>query len=187
MSKPIKSNPGPTPGAVVSFWREAGVERWFRKDANFDRALGARFHAGHQLAAERQLDDWNRHPEGGLALQILLDQVPRNIFRGTAHGWATDPLARHFALAALAAGFDVRIEPALRPFCYMALMHAEDLDLQRRCVELFTPLGGPGLESAQEHLQIVQRFGRFPHRNAALGRETTAEERDFLRNGGFAR
>jgi uncharacterized protein (DUF924 family) len=187
VSKPRSAPPpaGPSATAVVSFWRDAGPDRWFRKDANFDRALGARFHAAHLLAAERRLDHWNAQPEGALALQILLDQVPRNVHRGTAHAWATDPLARYFALAALDAGFDAAIEPALRQFCYMALMHAEDIDLQRRCVRLFEALGGSGLPFARDHCAIIERFGRFPHRNPALGRVTTAEEQAFLDKGGF--
>jgi uncharacterized protein (DUF924 family) len=186
MSKRSTPNPGPDPAAVLLFWREAGPERWFRKDPNFDRAVGARFHAGHLLAAERRLDAWNDRPEGAFALQILLDQVPRNIFRGTAHAWATDPLAVHFALAAIDAGHDQSIEPGLRPFCYMALMHAEDLALQERCVALFEALGGPSLPFAIDHRDIIRRFGRFPHRNAALGRVTTREEAAFLASGGFA-
>jgi uncharacterized protein (DUF924 family) len=186
MSKRSTASPGPDPLAVLSFWREAGADRWFRKDPNFDRALGARFHAGHLLAAERRLDAWNDRHEGAFALQILLDQVPRNIFRGTAHAWATDPLARYFCLAALDAGHDAQIEPGLRPFCYMALMHAEDLALQERSVALFQALGGPSLPHAQDHRDIIRRFGRFPHRNAALGRVSTPEEAAFLRSGGFA-
>lgn len=186
MSKRSLTPPGPTPAAVVGFWREAGPQRWFTQDLNFDRALGARFHEAHLLAAQRKLDAWNTEPEGALALQIVLDQVPRNIFRGSAHAYATDPLARHFALAALDAGLDAKIEPALRPFCYMALMHAEDLALQERCVALFEALGGPSLPHAIEHRDIVRRFGRFPHRNPLFGRATTAEEQAFLKAGGFA-
>lgn len=186
MTKRPATPPGPSPSAVVTFWRDAGPDRWFRKDPNFDRALGARFHAGHLLAAERRLDDWNSSSDGALALQILLDQVPRNIFRGTAHAWATDPLARHFALQALDAGLDQTVDPALRQFCYMSLMHAEDVELQRRCVQLFEALGGPGLPYARDHCAIIERFGRFPHRNAALGRATTAAEQAFLDSGGFA-
>jgi uncharacterized protein (DUF924 family) len=185
-SKRSPSPPGPTPAAVVGFWREAGAQRWFSKDLNFDRALGARFHEAHLLAAQRALDAWNAEPEGALALQILLDQVPRNIFRGTAHAFATDPLARHFALAAIDAGLDQRIEPGLRRFCYMALMHAEDLALQERCVALFEALGGPSLPHAVEHREVIRRFGRFPHRNPLFGRETTREEQAFLDAGGFA-
>lgn len=186
MPKPPQAPAGPSPSAVLTFWREAGPQRWFAKNLNFDRALGARFHAAHLLAAERKLDDWNTSAEGAFALQILLDQVPRNIFRGTAHAFATDPLARLFCLEALEKGLDEQIEPQLRPFCYMALMHAEDLELQQRCVALFEKLGGPSLPFAIEHRDIIQRFGRFPHRNGVFGRSTTAEEQAFLDAGGFA-
>lgn len=186
MNKSKSAEAGPTPAAVVGFWREAGPQRWFAKDLNFDRALGARFHEAHLLAAQRRLDACNAEAEGALALQILLDQVPRNLYRGTAHAFATDPLARRFALAAIEAGLDQQIEVALRPFCYMALMHAEDLELQERCVALFEALGGPSLPHAIEHRDIIRRFGRFPHRNPLFGRETTREEQVFLDAGGFA-
>lgn len=171
---------------IVNFWRDAGPARWFSKDDDFDRAFTRHCEADHLRAAARRLDDWNQDPIGALALQILLDQLPRNAFRGTAHAWATDPLARHFALAAIAAGLDAHIEPQLRPFCYMALMHAEDLDLQEHCVQLFQALGGPSLSHAHEHRDIIARFGRFPHRNPALGRISTAAETAFLAQGGFA-
>jgi uncharacterized protein (DUF924 family) len=186
MPKNPQTPSGPSPAAVLTFWREAGPQRWFSKDLNFDRALGARFHAAHLLAAERKLDAWNADAEGAFALQILLDQVPRNIFRGTAHAFATDPLARMFCVEALDKGLDQQIEPQLRPFCYMALMHAENLELQQRCVALFEKLGGSSLPFAIEHRDIIQRFGRFPHRNPLFGRSTTAEEQAFLDAGGFA-
>jgi len=186
MSKRSAENPGPSPAAILAFWREAGPQRWFAKDLNFDRALGARFHAAHLLAGERKLDAWNATAEGAFALQILLDQVPRNIFRGTAHAFATDPLARMFCLAAIERGFDQQIEAELRPFCYMALMHAEDVPLQERSVSLFKALGGGSLDHAIEHRDIIQRFGRFPHRNLAFGRDSTPAELGFLKAGGFA-
>jgi uncharacterized protein (DUF924 family) len=186
MRKSNAAPTGPNPGAVVSFWREAGPQSWFRKDVNFDRALAARFHSAHLLAAERRLDAWNQTAEGALALQILLDQLPRNLYRGNAHAWATDPLARHFAVAAIDAGLDAQIEIGLRPFCYMALMHSEDLEMQRRSVSLFEAMGGPSLAYAHEHFEIIDRFGRFPHRNPALGRITTPAEMAFLEAGGFA-
>lgn len=176
----------PSPAGIIAFWRDAGPDRWFRKDPDFDRAFIRYAEASHLRAAARQLDDWNATPEGALALQLLLDQFPRNAWRDTAHAWATDPLAQHFVLQALDAGLDAAIEPALRQFCYMALMHAEDLPLQRHCVGLFEQLGGPGLPYARDHCAIIERFGRFPHRNRALGRQTTAEEQAFLDAGGFA-
>jgi len=186
MAKAAAPATGPEPGSVVMFWRDAGADRWFRPDTNFDRAFAARFHAGHVLAAQRRLDHWNVAAEGALALQILLDQLPRNVYRGHAHAWATDPLARYFALAAIDAGLDAQVEPGLRPFCYMALMHSEDRQLQRCCVALFEPLGEQGLAAAREHCAIIERFGRFPHRNSALGRVSTAAELEFLNSGGFA-
>jgi uncharacterized protein (DUF924 family) len=172
--------------SIVDFWREAGAKRWFAKDADFDRAFTQTCYAAHLRAAGRELDAWNLHPIGALALQILLDQLPRNAFRGNAHAYATDSLARHFALAALDDGLDVQIDAELRPFCYMSLMHAEDLALQQRSVALFEALGGTSLDFAHEHLQIILRFGRFPHRNKALGRASTSAELQFLDAGGFA-
>lgn len=186
MSKLSANTAGPTSAAIVLFWREAGAGRWFKQDNNFDRALTARFHSAHLQAAGRKLDQWNQNPESALALQILLDQLPRNVYRGNAHAYATDPLARHFALAAIDAGLDQQIEPGLRQFCYMSLMHSEDLDLQRRCVALFETLGGDGLDYARGHCDIIERFGRFPHRNAMLGRITSKAEKAFLDGGGFA-
>jgi uncharacterized protein (DUF924 family) len=186
MRKAASTPVGPDPGAVVTFWREAGPDRWFRKDLNFDRSLAARFHAAHLLAAERRLDDWNRTAHGALALQILLDQLPRNVYRGNAHAWATDPLALHLALAAIDAGLDEQVEAGLRMFCYMALMHSEDIVVQRRSLQLFAALGGSPLEHAQTHHDIIERFGRFPHRNRALGRVSTPAEKAFLDAGGFA-
>ena len=186
MSKFTPNTAGPTPSAIVLFWREAGRERWFSKDNNFDRALTARFHSAHLQAAGRQFDHWNENAEGALALQILLDQLPRNVYRGNAHAYATDPLALSFALAAIKAGLDQQIDPALRMFCYMSLMHSENLVMQQHCVELFEKLGGDEVAYAREHHDIIERFGRFPHRNPALGRVTTADEQKFLKSGGFA-
>jgi uncharacterized protein (DUF924 family) len=180
------SHAQPEASAIVDFWRHAGAQSWFRKDADFDREFSNLFFAAHLRAAARQLDHWNEDAIGALALQILLDQLPRNAFRGNAHAYATDSLAQHFALAAIDHGLSAQIETQLRPFSYMALMHAEDLALQQRCVTLFEALGGPSLEFAHEHHDIIKRFGRFPHRNTALGRSSTREELDFLAAGGFA-
>ena len=125
--------------------------------------------------------------EGALALQILLDQFPRNSFRGTAHSYATDGLARHYAQRAVEAGLDRDIEAPLRVFCYMAFEHSESLPHQDQAVSLIATLGDAEfLRYAELHRDVIQRFGRFPHRNAALGRETTQEERDYLASGGFS-
>lgn len=176
----------PKAAEVARFWHEAGPESWFRKDDAFDAEFRQRFEALHFEAAARKLDHWAETAEGALALLILLDQFPRNAFRGTAHMFATDPLALHFARLAVERGFDAEVEPELRPFFYLPFMHSEDLDDQLRCVELCRPLPGDTLKYAEDHADIIRRFGRFPHRNPALARTTTGEERTFLDDGGFA-
>ena len=159
---------------------------WFAKDDAFDARFRERFEAAHFAAARRELDDWTRTPEGVLALLILLDQFPRNCFRGTGHAFATDPLARMFAVRALDAGFDRAVENDLRRFFYLPLQHAEDMALQDRQLALFQAMERPADDRwAEHHHAIVERFGRFPHRNRALGRETTAEEKAFLEQDGF--
>jgi len=173
-------------GTVIDFWREAGPESWFRKDAAFDRAFSARFLDLHMAAARRELDAWENSAYGGLALLILLDQFPRNAFRGTGHMYATDPLARYYARRLIQAGKDADIETGIRVFCYLPLSHSENLDDQHRAVALNQPLGSSWLYHAEDHLRIIERFGRFPHRNPLLGRETTPEEQAFLAEGGFA-
>ena len=171
---------------VVAFWKEAGPSKWFAKDDAFDALFRERFEAAHFAAARRELDDWTRTPEGVLALLILLDQFPRNCFRGTGHAFATDPLARMFAVRALDAGFDRAVENDLRRFFYLPLQHAEDMALQNRQLSLFQAMERPADDRwAEHHHAIVERFGRFPHRNRALGRETTAEEKAFLEQDGF--
>ncbi len=175
-----------TPADVVAFWRQAGPSAWFAKSDDFDQRFSQRFQQAHHAAARRELDAWADTAEGTLALLILLDQYPRNSFRGTGHMFAADPLARHFARQALARGFDQAVEPVLRPFIYLPFMHSEDAADQALSVRLYEALGGDSVRHAHEHQEIIQRFGRFPHRNPALGRETTAEEAAFLSAGGFA-
>ena len=171
---------------VAAFWREAGAEKWFLKDDAFDAGFRQRFRDLHFAAARRELDGWADHPEGSLALMILLDQFPRNCFRGTAHMFATDPLARRFARQALTAGHDQQVEQALRIFFYLPFEHSENLEDQHIAVEHSIPLGEETLKYAIVHRDIIERFGRFPHRNRALGRDTTPEEQAFLDAGGFA-
>ena len=175
-----------TADEVVRFWREAGPARWFARDAAFDRDC-ARFVPLHLKAARRELDDWAGTADGALALLILLDQIPRNVWRGSAHAFATDPLARRMATRVIDAGFDLAVDSALRVFFYLPFEHAESMDDQRRSLALHARLDGADADRwARLHLEIIERFGRFPHRNAALGRETTAEEQAFLDGGGFA-
>ncbi|TGV61468.1 DUF924 family protein [bacterium M00.F.Ca.ET.141.01.1.1] len=172
--------------SVTKFWRDAGEDAWFEKNDAFDADFRARFLDLHYAAARRECDDWSGHAEGSLALMILLDQFPRNCFRGTSHMFATDPLAKHFAQKAVAAGHDLALEPEVRVFLYLPFEHSENLADQDRSVELHTARAEFNLKYALEHRDIIQRFGRFPHRNKMLGRETTAEEKAFLDDGGFS-
>ena len=171
---------------VVSFWRAAGPGRWFEKDPAFDAAFRARFLPLHMAVAWRRCDHWSETAEGTLALVILTDQFPRNAFRGTAHMYATDSLARFYARHALVAGQDLEVEPDIRLFFYLPFAHSEELADQALSVERARLLGAEALEHARGHQAIVRRFGRFPHRNALLGRETTEKEAAFLAEGGFA-
>ncbi len=180
-----------TPEAVLSFWLEAGPSRWFSHDHALDEQIRLRFLALHLTASTGALAAWSDNASGALALLIVLDQFPRNLFRGSAHAFATDPLARSIADAAVERGYDQQIEPALRPFVYLPLMHSELVADQDRCVAFCQNLiqagGDPRtLASAFQHRDIILRFGRFPHRNVVLGRDTTAEEQAFLDEGGFA-
>ncbi|HEX7732366.1 MAG TPA: DUF924 family protein [Rhodanobacter sp.] len=173
------------PHDVTRFWYEAGPAKWFDKDEAFDREFTARFLDAHMAAARRELDRWLDGAESALALLILLDQFPRNAFRGTAHMFATDPLALSFARQAVARGHDRAVEPALRVFFYLPFEHSEALADQDRSVALCEGLDGYA-RYARTHRDVIARFGRFPHRNAALGRETTTDEQVFLDAGGFA-
>jgi len=175
-----------TASEIVRFWRDAGPKFWFVKDETFDGRCRV-FENEHHAAARGELSHWEQDAEGALALLILLDQIPRNIFRKSPHAFATDGLAQAIALRALDRQFDAATDTDLRFFFYMPLEHAEDLPLQDRCVTLFTNLGNPEyLRFAVLHRDIIARFGRFPHRNGVLGRKSTPEELAFLAEGGFA-
>ncbi len=176
----------PSPSDVVAFWVEAGYEKWFAKDEAFDAEFRRRFEEAHFAAARRELDHWAESPFGSLALLILLDQFPRNVFRGTAHAFATDPLARHFSRLALDDGHDHLVKNDLRRFFYLPLQHSEDMGDQERQLVLFQAMERPDDDRwAEHHHGVIARFGRFPHRNRALGRETTPEEQTFLDEDGF--
>jgi uncharacterized protein (DUF924 family) len=172
---------------VVAFWRDAGPEKWFAKDEALDLTIRQRFLATHEAAARGELASFEDTAEGALALVILLDQFPRNMFRGSPHAFVTDPLAREVAARALTRGFDRTVEEALRQFFYIPFMHSETLADQDRCVQLFQALGKAGLlQYATTHREVIAQFGRFPHRNRILGRDTTPNEQKFLDGGGFA-
>lgn len=182
----------PSPAEIVAFWRAAGPGRWFSADPAFDAQVGAHLLPAHLDALSRgagaqPLADYEDSAEAALALILLLDQVPRNVFRGTPRAFASDEAARQVADRALEQGFDASVEPALRGFLYLPFMHAEDLALQERCVALYEALGrADELDYARIHRDIIARFGRFPHRNPILGRGMTEAEERFLSHGGFA-
>ena len=170
-----------TPDEVIAFWRDAGPDRWFTRDDAFDELCRARFLPTYELAATGGLSDWEHSAEGVLALLILLDQLPRNMFRGSPQAWATDASARALADRAIDRRLDQAVEFNLRRFIYLPLMHAEDLAAQERSVALNSALGDPDIDRyARHHRDIIARFRRFPHRNTVLGRETTPEELTFL-------
>jgi len=175
-----------TPAIVVAFWRGVGPDKWFEKDAALDEEIGRRFLALHAAAVAGNLSTWEQSAEGALALLLLLDQFSRNLYRGDPRAFAADPQARASASRALLKGFDAPF-PDMRGFFYLPFVHSENLADQERAIALYKGAGdADGLKWAVLHAGIIRRFGRFPHRNAALGRATTAEEQAFLDAGGFA-
>jgi uncharacterized protein (DUF924 family) len=172
--------------SVVEFWREAGPSLWFAKDKAFDRSFRERLLSTHEAAARGDLDGWLAAPYGALALILLLDQFPRNAFRGTPRMYATDARARAAAAAAVDAGHDQAVQKDLRLFMYLPFGHSEALADQERSVELAEGLGEPDFSHAKRHRDIVRRFGRFPHRNPILRRAMTRDEQRYLDAGGYA-
>lgn len=175
-----------TPGEIIRFWHEAGPERWFTKDDSFDALCRARFLPAYDLARTGRLKGEWETAEGALALVLLLDQMPRNMFRGDPRSWATDADALRIAERAIDRGFDRQVEPDMTRFFYMPFMHSEDVAVQERSVTLNERLGDEEISYyAHHHRDIVARFGRFPHRNAVLGRTSSAEEIAFLEEDAF--
>src|ERR1051325_7354306 len=185
--------------AILSFWfgeprdDQAYCEErrrlWFAQDPQFDQEIRDRFAGDYQLAAEGKLTDWRDSPRSALALLILLDQFPRNMFRGDPRAFATDPLAREVAAGLVHRGSDRQLLAVERLFVYLPFMHSEDLTDQRQSVALFHQLAQECvyLDSrsyARRHKETIERVGRFPHRNAVLGRPSTTEESEFLRQPG---
>jgi uncharacterized protein (DUF924 family) len=176
-----------TPADVLSFWRAAGPEKWFTKDDAFDAEVGARFLTTYEAAARGALSAWEATAEGALALVIVLDQFPRNLFRDDARAFASDAAACAVTDRALARGFDQQLPPSDRPFLYLPFEHSETVADQERSLALFRALGDAELlRWAELHADIIRRFGRFPHPNAVLGRTTTPAEQAYLDSGGFA-
>lgn len=176
-----------TPADVLAFWRAAGPKQWFAKDDAFDADIRARFMPTYEAAAHGDLSEWEATPEGALALAIVLDQFPRNLFRHDARAFATDAAARAVADRALARDFDSQVPTGERMFFYLPFEHSESMVDQDRSCALFRELGNADLlRWAELHADIIRRFSRFPHRNAVLGRTTTPDEQAFLDNDGFA-
>jgi uncharacterized protein (DUF924 family) len=190
MSNAATTNPittPPSPEEIVAFWLEAGYDKWFTRNDAFDAQVRSRFLRAYELARENRLSAWEETPLGALALVIVLDQFPRNMFRGTPLAFAADPQARAVADRAIARGFDSQVDRKLQGFFYLPFEHSENLADQERCIALYRAMGdADGLKWAEIHADIIRRFGRFPHRNPVLGRDMTPEEAAFLAEGGFA-
>ena len=176
-----------TPLSIIQFWRdEVGEAHWFDNDPKLDARIRTRFEVLWQSARGGALDTWLATPEGALALVIVLDQFPRNMFRGRADAFASDPGARAAAKRAIDAGFDKRVPTVLRVFFYLPFMHSEDMADQDACVALIAERLGTSSSNypyALGHREQIARFGRFPGRNAALGRASTPQETVFLNPG----
>jgi uncharacterized protein (DUF924 family) len=181
------TEPPVAPAEILAFWRDAGHQRWYARDDAFDAEIRRRYLGLWRRAAAGELSSWETSDDGALALVILLDQFPRNMFRGSAETYASDALARDVALHAIERGVDARIDPALLEFLYVPFMHSEHLADQLRCIELSRKAGlAESGKWAEHHADIIRRFGRFPHRNDLLGRATTPDEQAFLHEGGFS-
>lgn len=175
-----------TPDDVLKFWfTDSSPKQWFMRSDAFDAAIRDTLGPLHERAAAGELDDWATTPRGALALMILLDQAPRNLHRGSARAFASDPAALRHARAAIEAGFDAGLTDDERVFFYLPFEHSEDLADQERCIELCSALATKQyVDYAVRHRDIIARFGRFPHRNAVLGRASTPEELEFLKQPG---
>lgn len=190
------------PEDILHFWLGApgdpplrNAEKWWKKDVAFDDECRTKFGNLIEKGVRGELADWKQSPHGRLALIILFDQLSRNVFRDTARSFGQDALARDIALESIAKGDENVLSLIERSFLYMPMMHAEDAGLQHQCVASFNRIAGRGegevkkylensLEYAKKHEEIVERFGRFPHRNAILGRASTQEEEAFLKKPG---
>jgi uncharacterized protein (DUF924 family) len=167
---------------VLDFWFGRERKAWFAKDAQFDAEIRSRFLPLYEQAAAGGLAGWREEPRSCLALVIVLDQFARNMFRGTARAFAADALALEAARTIVDRGWDKALTPDERTFAYLPFEHSESLEDQERSLRLFE--GSENFEWARKHYEVVRRFGRFPHRNATLGRESTPEEIEFLKQPG---
>ena len=176
-----------TPHDILNFWFEdIEKKRWFIKDAEFDRQLGERFGATLLIAKRGELDHWRDSAGGTLALIIVLDQFSRNLHRDSAEAFAADDKALQLCLGGIQSGIDKELTPEQRSFFYLPLRHAENLEMQKLGLEKTREINAEGYGTdkyALNHLELIERFGRFPHRNACLGRENTTEEKVYLNEG----
>ncbi|SHM97429.1 DUF924 family protein [Roseibium suaedae] len=176
-----------SPLEILDFWWQAGPAKWFAKDEAFDAEIRSRFLPAVEAAKAGKLDAWETTPHGALALLILLDQFTRNLFRNDPRAFEADPRALAIADRAVTAGFDKAFPPSVRVFFYLPFEHAEDMASQERSVDLCRALNNEQFYLyALIHLDVIRRFGRFPHRNKVLGRTSTAGELAFLEDGGFS-
>lgn len=176
-----------TPASILAFWQEAGPGKWFKKDPGFDQAIAARYGGTVERAMAGTLDHWSETSTGSLALILVLDQFTRNIWREDARAFSGDEKALAVAESAIDTGQDFLISLAERQWLYMPFMHSESLDVQRRGLVYFKDrLDDPRTyDFAVLHYDIIEKFGRFPHRNSLLDRTSTSEEQAFLDEGGF--
>jgi len=175
------------PNDVLIFWTNAGPTKWYSAKPAFDEVIRLKFEPVHHAAARGEYDDWAVTPKGALALLIVLDQFPRNLYRKSAHAFATDPKARAIARVAAENGWHRDVDPEMRQFMLLPFEHSEDLADQDYGLALAEALGDAEMVKWHRiHRDIIVRFGRFPHRNPMLGRTTTVEEQAFLDEGGFA-
>ncbi len=176
---------------IIRFWvDEVGPAGWYNATEELDATIQERFGEAWEKAAAGDFHDWVCDPEKSLALLILLDQFPRNMFRGSGRAFYTDRKAVCVAKKAIENGFDLRVPEPQRQFYYLPLMHSESLTDQERCVRLMMTrmpdAGAENLLHAKGHREVIRRFGRFPYRNDALDRKTTARERTYLKAGGYS-
>ncbi|MCW8828122.1 MAG: DUF924 domain-containing protein [Gammaproteobacteria bacterium] len=178
----VTDEPYDDAAGLLEFWFSEEVSRrWFRSTPQFDEALRRRYEPLVVAALQGELRKWAATPRGALALVLLLDQLPLNIYRGQARGFVGEQQAREVAAAALEQGWDRQLSEKEKAFLYIPFMHSENLADQQRAVALYRAAGLEGnLRWAEHHCDIIRRFGRFPHRNAILGRESTPEELDWL-------
>ena len=175
------------PRDVLDFWFAAGEDKWFSKDEAFDAEITERFRDHHEAAKRGAYDRWQETANGTLALIILLDQFSRNMYRNSPDAFAADAKALALAKSMVERGSDMELPAAVRQWAYLPYEHSEVMADQDRCIELFERSGlDEAIEWARVHADVIRRFGRFPHRNAVLGRDSTPEELAFLEEGGFA-